>query len=100
MNILTELGKILNEINNYRDDQLLFLPKNESWNVDSKGVVLCENDIDGLNFAKLHKLENVIGIYAVQDIVANLKQQIPDPSPDQLTQAFLFYYDNDAFIEI
>lgn len=35
----------------------------------------------------------------VQDIVDNAIEQLPDATPEQLLQAFNYYYENDAFIE-
>lgn len=41
-------------------------------------------------------LDNV----SIEDIIINLNEQIENPSIEQLFEAFLFYYENDAFIEI
>ena len=40
-----------------------------------------------------------IGIQAVQQVVDNARQQLQNCSVEQLFDAFLYYYDNDAFIE-
>lgn len=40
-----------------------------------------------------------IGIQDIQQVIDNARQQVEDYSIEQLFEAFLYYYDNDAFIE-
>ena len=40
-----------------------------------------------------------IGIQAIQQVVDNARQQLQNCSVEQLFDAFLYYYDNDDFIE-
>ena len=35
----------------------------------------------------------------IEEIVANAKEQLGVPSLDELFKAFIFYYENDAFLE-
>ncbi|WP_455685331.1 DUF7716 domain-containing protein [Variovorax paradoxus] len=35
----------------------------------------------------------------IEDVIENAKDQIEDPSIDQLFEAFNFFYENDAYIE-
>ncbi|WPH23686.1 DUF7716 domain-containing protein [Variovorax paradoxus] len=35
----------------------------------------------------------------IEDVIENTKDQIEDPSIDQLFEAFNFFYENDAYIE-
>lgn len=45
-------------------------------------------------------LEYALGMDAVQDIVANAREQDPNVDLATLLKAFLFYYDHDAFMEL
>ena len=50
-------------------------------------------------FATVAQAEGVsLSVAQVQDIIANAREQIAEPTPEQLLTAFLFYYDRDAFI--
>jgi len=33
----------------------------------------------------------------IEDVVDNCEEQIDEPTPEQLLQSFLFYFENDAF---
>nr|WP_197090651.1 hypothetical protein [Yersinia aldovae] len=37
---------------------------------------------------------------SVEDIIDNVGYQLADPKIEQLFEAFTFYYENDAFIEL
>ncbi len=36
---------------------------------------------------------------SIEDVVENARDQLVDPSLEQLLRAFVFYYENDAFLE-
>jgi hypothetical protein len=77
----------------------LFLPFDEVWKLETRCAVLHESDVDGLpQAAKDHGLGYAMGISAVQDVVWNAKAQDQSVTDSQLLEAFLFYYDHDAFI--
>jgi hypothetical protein len=80
----------------------LFLPADVEWTLDTPCFYL---EIDRFEdreipppFALQHGLSRVISMDQIQDIVSNARQQIINPTPEQLLSAFLFYYDRDAFI--
>lgn len=88
----------------------VYLPRNMEWSLDSKSATLESEEVPpeledepdaGLpQFAKRHDLVQAVPVGTLQDIVSNALQQNPDASLDELFDAFVFYYNNDAFIEI
>ena len=101
INKLLQLGDVLSHVDDYPDDFALFLPLGEKpWNERTRAMVL-DNDEDGSRSeAKEHGLEYALGVYAVQDIAANAREQDPNANAATLLKAFLFYYKHDAFIDL
>ena len=48
----------------------------------------------------MNNLKYALNMAAAQDIVSNLKQQKQNITDDDLLNAFNFYMENDAFIDI
>jgi hypothetical protein len=100
------LSGILAHAHNFPWDGDLFIPKDGDWNNDTKGMVVRididdlddGNDFDDLPIVKHYNLRYVLSMAAVQTIVSNAESQKPAINEDQLLQAFLFYFDHDAFI--
>jgi len=100
---LASLGDVLGSPGRYPWDGSLFLPRDEVWTLQSKCAVIRDEitiyESDEHPFANEQGLSLALGVASVQDIVENAKQQLPEANPEQLLSAFLYYYDNDAFIE-
>lgn len=79
----------------------VYLPLDEAWEQGTRCAVGGRPSPDEgvLDEAPLG-LTGCIGIEEVRQVVQNLAAQIPEPSAEQLVEAFLHYYDNDAFIEV
>jgi len=80
-------------------------PDKHSWTLDTMGVF----SLDAQNFTpesddflpKQVKEEGWIEVLdggTIEEIVANAKAQLGEPSLYDLFRAFIFYYENDAFI--
>jgi len=96
---ITTLGEVLGNDSRFNAEHFLYLPLDEVWQLGTKCAVLTESDVDGVpDLAQENGLSYALGIAAIQDIVANAREQLSDPRLDQFLQAFLFYYDHDAFI--
>src|SRR5262249_52899486 len=96
---MTTLGEVLGNDSRFNAGHFLYLPMDEIWQLGTKCAVLTKSDVDGVpEVAQQNGLAYALGIAAVQDIAANAREQVRDVSLDQLLQAFLFYYDHDAFI--
>ena len=100
-----KLSYILNNIMNFKWSDALFLPEDEVWNKDTKGMVLDPDDVEDdedevPKEAKKKQLMYALNIQTVQAIVKNVEQQNHYFTDDDLVEAFLYYYDNDAYIEI
>lgn len=102
---MKKLSFILKNIKEFRWSDALFLPKDEIWGKNSEGMVLDPDDVedeedDVPREAKEKHLMYALGIQTIQSIVSNLEQQKHDISEDDLVEAFLYYYDNDAYIAL
>jgi hypothetical protein len=84
----------------------LYLPDTaKSWSLNTQGIFV-EEDIDAdpndpyppaiLDSCNLTESLDAAGI---EDIISNAEAQTNKPSIDQLFKAFLFYLENDAFID-
>jgi len=95
-----KLGDVLDQADSLSSSDHLYLPFDEAWTLETRAGLDPSTGLDGMPEAALEaELEPAIGMDAVQDVVINARDQLGTPAPDQLLAAFLFYYDNDAFIE-
>ena len=74
------------------------------WGLETKAVICDPDDVESEDdeipqIAKEMGLPLSIGIQDIQQVMDNARQQVEDCSIEQLFEAFLYYYDNDAFIE-
>jgi hypothetical protein len=80
----------------------LYLPLEAVWDEGTPCAVLDPEAGQGPEgtpaYAKENRLQYAVTIATLQDIVTNARLQRPDANVDDLTKAFLFYYDHDAFI--
>lgn len=100
---VTELGRVLENAETYESRESIFLPMDEAWGVKTPTVVADLDEIDdpaseAVN-ANDRTYEYALGLDTLVDVVVNAQQQIEHPTVEQLLQAFLYYYDNDAFID-
>ncbi|WP_066060011.1 DUF7716 domain-containing protein [Robertmurraya korlensis] len=107
MGSLTDLKTVFKNINFLPWNEYLFLPKDKNWSLDSLCSIInwdamdeeeIGDDGDTPIFATDNNLIYVFDIATVQDIVDNAKQQLPEPTEAQLFEAFMYYFNNDAFI--
>ena len=81
----------------------LYLP-DPPWNLDTQGVfALDDKDADPADdprpdVAKVNDWQEVLDSASIEDVVDNAKAQVVDPTPQQLFDAFVYYFENDAFI--
>lgn len=99
-----KLSYVLENIDEFEWSDALFLPEDEVWNLDTEGLICDPNDVENESdevpqAAKEHNLIDALSIQDIQDIVYNAKQQKENVSIDELLEAYLYYYDNDAFVE-
>lgn len=103
MNEFVTLGEVLQNINSYRWSDALFLLDEDEWGEDTKGVILDPNNVeddeeDVPDFAKKNNMVDALGIGTIQEICDNAFQQKKECTIDELINAYLYYYNNDAFI--
>ena len=99
---LGSLGEVLREAETLDRRHALYLPFDDVWDVGTLCAVLDPESGQGPDdvpaYAKENGLKYAVTISTLQDIVINARLQRPDANADDLTKAFLFYYDHDAFI--
>ncbi|WP_461617494.1 DUF7716 domain-containing protein [Bradyrhizobium sp. 23AC] len=88
----------------------VYLPSGRTWSLDSESATLESDEVPpeledepdaGIpQFAKRHDLMQVMPVTTLQDIVSNARRQKPDATLDELFAAFVFCYENDAFMEL
>ena len=101
---MNKLSYILENINDFKWSDALFLPEEEVWELDTEGLIWDPDDVEdesdeGPKAAMDLGLIHALSIQNIQDIVYNAKQQKESASADDLLEAYLYYYDNDAYIE-
>jgi hypothetical protein len=100
-NEVTTLGYVLNNPERFDSGHYLYLPFGDVWQLNTNCAILPDSGLEGVPaIATANELSYAIGVAAVQDIVVNAKAQVEQVSADQLLEAFLFYYDRDAFIQL
>ena len=107
---LIPFREVLERISDFSSRGWLYLPEDEEWTLDSRSAVLrseevprdLEDDPDAgvPAFAKRNKLMEALLARDVKDIIENAKAQRPDVSLETLLEAFLYYYDNDAYMTL
>lgn len=102
---LISIGDVLSSPEN--NTEFFCLPPNKNnWTLSTKGVFT----LDARDFppdsdeylpeqVKNDGWVEVLDGGTIEEIVANVKQQLGVPSLDELFKAFIFYYENDAFLE-
>lgn len=99
------LRSILNNIEKFEWTDALFLPEDETWSLDTQGAVIdpddVEDDTDEVpEFAKENNLMYALDIQTIKGIIKNAYEQKTDCTDKDLIEAFLYYYDSDAFMVI
>ena len=99
---LRRLSAVLLESSRLPWNHALYLPSDEEWSLFSRCAVLDEDESDGEDetrkFASQHGLAYALGVQQIQDIMTNARAQRPNASAEELFEAFLYYYDHDAYI--
>jgi len=103
MHQFVSLCEILQNINDYQWSDALYLPDEDKWTQNTKGVVLDPDDVDAEEdeipkFALDNNLIYSLDIQTIQGIIDNANQQKKDCTIEDLFDAYLYYYNNDAFI--
>ncbi len=93
---------VLLNVNEFSWRDTLFLPKDDIWSLSSMCAVLYTDDLEDSEEVPQFALDNnlvwALNIQDVQNIFENAKQQRFLCSDTDLLEAFLYYFDNDAFI--
>lgn len=86
----------------------LYLPKATSVSLATQCVVMepleiapdDDDDASIPDFAKKAAMKDVFPISTIAEIKHNLSAQVPYPTDEQHLEAFVYYYEHDAFLEI
>lgn len=103
MEKLIKLREVLANIDEFEWRDALFMVIGEEWGLESKCTVLDPDDVeDGEDeeprFAIDNNLKYALNMQEVRGILKNAYEQNSNCTEEDLLKAFLYYYDNDAFI--
>lgn len=89
-------------------DSWLYLPEFVEWHIDSRAfmekseeVPPEEEDLPKAGYpiyAIEHELMQALDGGTLSEIIENAKSQLTNPIAEELFGAFIYYYDNDAFL--
>ena len=102
---MEKLINVLRNIEFYEWNNALFLPEDEIWEFNTMCMILdpneVESDDDEVPQAAIENgLSYALDVQLIQAIVQNISEQKKDVTDEDLLEAFLYYYDNDAYIEL
>ena len=110
MNTPINLSEALLNIDNFSTRCWLYLPSKVAWTLESPSLVLESDEVApeqeshpdaGIpEIAKQLSMMQALSIAEVQDALANARSQKPDATVNELFEAFLYYYDNDAYLKL
>lgn len=98
-----ELKCLLLDAEQFPWNEHVYMSKDESWTLDSSCYIFnlseLADDEDDPKFAIENNLRCVLSVGDIQDVVLNMKQQKENCSEQELFNAFIYYFENDAFFE-
>jgi hypothetical protein len=103
MDKLIRLRDVLINVEEFEWRDALFVKRDEEWTLDSKCAVLDPDDVEDdadeePRFAIDNNLKYALNMQEVRGILKNAYEQKSNCNEDDLFKAFLYYYDNDAFM--
>ncbi len=104
MDNVIELGNLLKRVNEFNWSDSLYLPEDAVWNLTTKGLILDPDDVeddedDVPKLAKDNDMIDALSIQTIQGIVKNAYEQKSNCTVEELLEAYLYYFDNDAYID-
>lgn len=105
INKLIVLRDVLSAIDKLPWNFALFMPHGVDWNENTPCAVLNPDDFenepdpDRPKFASENGLYYALGMQVIESIVENARDQKQDATMSDLVDAFIYYYDNDAYID-
>lgn len=104
MDNLIELENLLKKVNEFNWSDSLYLPEDDVWSLTTKGLVLDPDDVEDDDdevpkLAKEHDMIDALSIQTIQGIVKNAYEQKSDCTVEELLEAYLYYFDHDAYID-
>lgn len=98
---LITLQDCLENVETLESHLAVALPEEEIWGLQTRCALVDPNSVDDPDasvqiFGTPFQL--TLSVATVQEIVGNARAQVAEVATDKLLEAFLFYFDNDAFI--
>ena len=98
-----KIKEVLLNVESYEWSDSLFLPDSEEWTLETKGIIWDPDDVE-CDEDEVPKIAEKNGLFCgldittIQEIVDNARQQNVNCDAEYLFEAFLYYWNNDAFI--
>lgn len=102
---LETLESVLSNIESQPWDFALYMPHGVPWRKNTPCAVLNPDDANDESapdrpvFALDNELHYALGIELLQSIIENATAQRPQATASEWVDAFIYYYDNDAYID-
>lgn len=96
-----ELKSLLLDVEQFPWNEHVYMSNEGKWSLNSSCYIFNLNELaddeEEPKFAVENNLRCVLSIGDIQDVVINMKQQKENCSEQDLFNAFMYYYENDAF---
>jgi hypothetical protein len=104
MSTMVSLSEVLEHIEELDWQLALFLNPEEEWTLLTPCAILDPDDVEDDEdeeplYAQENGLTYALDVNRVKGIVRNARGQKSNCTADDLLQAFLFYYDHDAYLD-
>ncbi len=97
------LSEVLSRADSFWGELALYIAEDEVWNLSSPCMAADPNELDDpdqIVNTDGRRFQYALQMATVQQIVKNVQAQTQNPPLSLLLEAFLYYYDNDAFIRL
>ena len=103
MDKLIKLSDVLLNVEGFEWNDALFVVRDENLVLDSKCAVLDPDDVEDdadeePRFAIDNNLKYALNMQEIRGVLKNAYEQKSSCTKNDLLEAFLYYYDNDAFM--
>ena len=105
MQKIVKLRDVLLNLEDFERRDALFMVRDEKWGLNTKCAVLDPDDVEDdadeeSRFAMDNNLKYTLNMQEIRGIVMNAYEQKSSCTENELLEAFLYYYNHDAFIEL
>ena len=98
MKCFTALSDVLSQINELPWSEALYLPAHSRWSLNTRCVVANPDNLGEVIVHNGQQFRYALNIQQIKDIYLNASAQQPNLDLEKFFQAFIYYYQHDAFL--